>query len=105
MSSAVALLVAAAGTFALRYGSVRALAHRRIPPAVEDTLRHAALAVIAALVVASLPSSGGAGLPPVGAVVALVAATVVARRTRNITVAITVAVVVYAAAVALPLPW
>ena len=65
MSSAVALLVAAAGTFALRYGSVRALAHRQIPPAVEDTLRHAALAVIAALVVASaLLLGAGCQRPP-----------------------------------------
>ena len=105
MSAAVALLIAAAGTFALRYGSVRALAQRRIPPAVEGALRHAALAVIAALVVASLPSSGRMGLPSAGAVVALMAAAVVARRTRNITAAIAVAMVFYATAAALPGSW
>jgi branched-subunit amino acid transport protein len=100
MNAVAALLVASLSTFALRYGSVRVLADRRLPPAVEVTLRHAALAIMAALVMSSLPRTGRLGLPAAAALAAVAGAGAVARRSRNITAAIAIGVAIYAAATA-----
>lgn len=97
MNATAALLVAALGTFALRQVSVRALAHRPLPPALGITLRHAALAVMAALIVSSSPSTGRLGVPSLAAAAGLGATAVVARRTRSITPALAIGIATYAA--------
>ena len=96
MNAAAALLVASVGTYALRHFSVRALANRQLAPAVGITLRHAALAVMAALVMSALPPTGEVGLPSSSAMVGLVAAAVIARRLGNVTAAIAVGITMYA---------
>lgn len=101
MNAAAALLTASLGTYALRHVSVRALANRELPPAIAITLRHAALAVMAALVMSSIPPTGEVGLPPASAIVALLAAGIIARRSENVTAAIAIGITVYAATIEL----
>ena len=98
MNAAAALLVASLGTFALRQISVRVLAHREVRPVIGVTLRHAALAVMAALVVSSSPSAGRLGVPSLAAAAGMAATAIVARRTRNLAAALAVGIVVFAAA-------
>ena len=74
MNAAAALLTASVGTYALRHVSVRALADRRLPPIVGTILRHGALAVMAALVMSSLPPEAGHGAPSASTVGGLAAA-------------------------------
>lgn len=61
MSWIIALLAATAGTYALRAGSVRAFSGRDLPAGVDRMLRHAAIAVMSAIAVASLPAGGVSG--------------------------------------------
>jgi branched-subunit amino acid transport protein len=97
MNAAAALCAATVGTFALRQLSVRALANRELPPVVGHALRHAALAVMAALVMSSLPTTERLDLPTAAAIAGTGAACVIARRTRNLAAAIAIGLVVYAA--------
>jgi branched-subunit amino acid transport protein len=97
MNAAAALVAASLGTFALRQASVRALAHRELPPSIATVLRYAALAVMASLVMSSTPSTALFGLPTPAAIVALTVAGIVARRTRSIAAAIATGVATYAA--------
>ena len=98
MNAAAALLVAALGTFALRQISVRLLAHRELPPAVGVILRHAALGVMAALVVSSSPSAGPLGVPSPAAVAGVAATAIVARRARKLAAAIAIGIITFAGA-------
>lgn len=101
MNAAAALLTASLGTYAFRHFSVRTLANRQLPPAIGAILRHAALAVMAALVMSSLHPTGEVGLPSASAIVGLAAAGFVARRSENITAAIAIGITTYAAATAI----
>lgn len=101
MNAAAALLTASLGTYALRHFSVRALANRQLPPAIGFALRHAALAVMAALVMSSLQPAEEVGLPSVSALVGLGAAGIIARRSKNVTAAIAIGITTYAATVAI----
>jgi branched-subunit amino acid transport protein len=83
--------------FVLRQASVRALAHRELPPSIGTILRHAALAVMASLVVSATPSTGPVELPTSAAIAALAVVGLVARRTRSIAAAIATGVATYAA--------
>jgi branched-subunit amino acid transport protein len=98
MNAAAALLAASLGTFALRQISVRVLAHRQLPPAVWVALRHAALAVMAALVVSASPPTGRPGMPSLAAAAGMAATAIVARRTKRIAASIAIGIVTYAAA-------
>lgn len=80
MNAAAALTIAAGGTYLLRHASVRAFASRTMPERVVSALRHAALAIIAAIAVAELPGKGGFGGLTTANVLALGIAVVVARR-------------------------
>lgn len=98
MNAAAALLIASLGTYALRQFSVRALANRQLPPAVGTTLRHAALAVMAALVMSSIHPTGQGGLPAASALVGLAAAGIIARRSENVAAAIAIGIATYVTA-------
>jgi branched-subunit amino acid transport protein len=96
VNAAAALLTATVATFALRQVSVRLLADRELPVVVGHALRHGALAVMAALVMSSLPTTGRFGAPTAAAIAGTAAACVVARRTRNLAAAVAVGVAAYA---------
>jgi branched-subunit amino acid transport protein len=95
MNATAALLAATVGTFALRQISVRALADRELPVVVRQALRHAALAIMAVLVMSNLPTTQRLGSSTAAAVASLAAVCVVARRTRHLAVAIAVGIVAY----------
>ena len=97
MNAAAALLTATVGTFALRQLSVRALANRELPVPVGQALRHAALAVMAVLVMSSLPITERLGTPTAAAIAGTAAVCVIARRSRNVAAAIGIGIITYAA--------
>jgi branched-subunit amino acid transport protein len=101
MNAAAALLAASLGTFAIRQVSVRVLAHRALSPAIGIALRHAALGVMAALVVSSSPSAGRLGVPSPAAVAGIAASAVVARSTRNIAASTAMGILTFAGATAI----
>lgn len=100
MSSAVALALAAIGTFAIRYGSVRLGARRALSIRTTLALRHAAVGVLALLAVGSAPASRTGGAPAASAI-AVVVTTVVARRSRSMTATMAAGIGAYALATAL----
>lgn len=79
-------LVIAVGTYLLRAGPALLLADRELPEAVRLALRNVGPAVLAALVVVSVATTGGDGGVEVEVpeVVALVVAGLVAWRWRNL---------------------
>jgi branched-subunit amino acid transport protein len=87
MTAVAALTIAAAGTYLLRHASVRAFASRTMPKRLISALRHAALAIIAAIAVAGLPGNSGFGGLTTASALALTIAVVVARR-HNMTITI-----------------
>ena len=97
MTAVAALSLAAAGTYLLRHASVRAFASRTIPDRGVSALRHAALAIIAAIAVAGLPGRTGFGSLTIANVLALTTAVVVARR-HNIPITILATVTAYTVA-------
>ena len=97
MTALGALLLASAGTYLIRVGSVRAFDGREVRPAAARMLRLAALGTMASLVVSSLPTSPGALRLDPASIVGLLAATLAARRTGSATVIMAVGVVAYAA--------
>lgn len=100
MTAATALAIATLGTFALRSLSVRVFSDRDLDPGFGLALRYSALAIIAALVVQSLPQDAGASALHVPALAGTTVAVVAGRRARNIAVVIVLAVATYAGAVA-----
>lgn len=97
MNAIAGLCLAAVGTYAMRLGSVRLFGSRPVPARAARVLRHAALAVMASLAVASLPGTGGAGGGVTAAGVAGAAAVVVAsRRSTAIAVIMAIGVATYA---------
>jgi branched-subunit amino acid transport protein len=96
VSGFVALIITAAGTFAIRTGSVQAFQERAMSPVVTRVLRHAALAILASLAVSSLPSAAGGIEAP--SLVGLVATVVAARRFSNLAVVMAVGIAAYAGA-------
>ena len=101
MNALAAFLLASVGTYALRHVSARALANRQLPPVIGVVLRHAALAVMAALVISSLPRTGELGAHSASAIAGLAAAGIVARRTESVTTAIAIGITMYAATTAI----
>lgn len=99
MAALGALLLAASGTFLLRSASVRLLSGRALDDRVAVALRHASLAMMAALAIASIPAgdrfvlADGAALAGLGAGAGVVAS----RRVGEVWVVIAVAVSAYAA--------
>lgn len=89
-----ALLLAATGTYLLRVGSVVAFTARPLAPTVSVILRHAALAVMGSIAVASLPGEGPAAVSDLPNVAGIVAAVVAARRGRSTVTVIGIAVAV-----------
>lgn len=96
MIALAAVLLATAGTFAMRAGSVRAFESRDLPPTATRMLRHAAVAIMASLVITNLPATSAPGGVGAASATGLVAALLVARRTPSPTVVMVVAVAVYA---------
>jgi len=91
----LAVLLAAAGSYALRIGSVHLAGRRHLTARVEAGLRHAALAMLVALAAIGIPRSGG-GLgvtPPVA--VAVAAAVVVAHRKGDLVIVVVAAMVAH----------
>jgi branched-subunit amino acid transport protein len=86
MSWYLALALAASGTYAVRVASIHAFGRRDLPARTERGLQLAALAVLAALSVSSVPIAPGESLPSVAVGSAVVAAIVAARHIRNIAV-------------------
>ena len=97
MTAVAALSIAAAGTYLLRHASVRAFASRPMPDRGVSALRHAALAIIAAIAVAGLPGRTGFSSLTIPSVLALTTAVVVARR-HNTTITILATVTAYTVA-------
>jgi branched-subunit amino acid transport protein len=97
MTAVAALTIAAAGTYLLRHASVRAFASRTMPKRLISALRHAALAIIAAIAVAGLPGKSGVWGLTTANVFALTIAVVVARR-HNMTITILATVGAYTVA-------
>lgn len=97
MTAVAALSLAAAGTYLLRHASVRAFASRTMPDRVVAALRHAALAIIAAIGLAGLPGRTGFGRLTIANVLAVIVAVVVARR-HNTTITILGTVTAYTVA-------
>ena len=95
MTAYLAVLLAAAGSYALRIGSVYVAGRRRLTPRAEAGLRHAALAMLVALAAMGIPRSGGglAVTPPVA--VAVAAAVVVAHRKGNLVIVVVAAMVAH----------
>ena len=99
MSVAVAgLLVATAGTYLTRYASVRSFSNRSLDARVAAVLRHAALGIMASLVIASLPAGDGAPLTDVAALAGLGVGIVASRRLTNVSVVVALGVAGYALA-------
>ena len=97
MATLGALLVAVTGTYLLRYGSVRALSGRTLGANVVEALRHASLAMMAALAVASLPTDGGFVLADGATLTGLGVGVVAARRIGDVSIVIVLSVCGYAA--------
>jgi branched-subunit amino acid transport protein len=98
VTAIVALGLASIATYAIRVGSVGAFQLRQLPPTAGLVLRHAALGIMASLVITTLPapaSSGGIGAAGAAGLVASIAA---ARRTGNLTLIMLVGVVAYSVA-------
>lgn len=103
MNAAAALVIATLGTFALRALSVRAFATRDLDDRFALALRSAALAIIAALAVRSLPKGAGTSGLPHAALAGIVVAVVAGRRLRSLALVILLAVATYSGAVAIGL--
>lgn len=87
VGTALAITLAIAiGTYLMRAGPALLLADRELPPIVQMALKNVGPAVLAALVVVSVASTGGEGERAVqpAEVVALVVAGLVAWRWRNL---------------------
>ncbi|MDY7100711.1 MAG: AzlD domain-containing protein [Actinomycetota bacterium] len=97
MNAVAGLLVASLATYAIRLAAVVAVGAKPLPARVERALRHAAVAVLASFVMSGFVGRDGVGALTAAAALASVAAVVVARLTRNITLAVLVAALVYAA--------
>jgi len=95
MTSFAALLVAALGTYALRSGSVPAFTTRTLQDRNAVLLRHAALAIMASLTIASLPGPAGNPQVTLASSTALAVAVLVARRVSDTTAIIGLAVAAY----------
>jgi branched-subunit amino acid transport protein len=103
VKAAAALMIATVGTFALRALSVRAFAARDLDPRFGLALRDAALAIIAALVVRSLPHDADTSALQIPALAGIAVAVVAGRRQGNLAVVILLAVATYTGAVAVGL--
>lgn len=84
MSALAALLLAAAGTYALRGLSTFVFQVHALPVSVATILRLAALGVLGSLVAASLPVAPTAGIDGLASMVGVLAAIVTGRRTTNL---------------------
>jgi branched-subunit amino acid transport protein len=98
MGPLLAVALAGVGTYLLRAGSVRLFGARAVPRRVDQVLRHAAVGVMATLIVTGL-----AQRPSIGAITApqaagLLCAVVAARRTNNTTVVMAAGLTAYVVA-------
>lgn len=104
MSVAVAgLLLATGGTYLLRYASVRSFSSRTLDARVAAVLRHAALGIMASLVIASLPADHGPPLTDVASLTGLTVGLVASRRLTNVSAVVALGVAGYATVRALGL--
>lgn len=101
MNALAAFLLASLGTYALRHVSARALANRQLPPVIGVVLRRAALAVMAALVISSLPQAQELGAHSASAIAGLAAAAIVARRTESVSTSLAIGIAVHVATTAI----
>jgi branched-subunit amino acid transport protein len=95
VTAAVALGLASVATYAIRVGSVRAFDRRHLPPIAGRVLRHAALGIMASLVITTLPASSAAGGIGAASAAGLAASTVTARRTNNMTLIMLAGIAAY----------
>jgi branched-subunit amino acid transport protein len=97
-----ALVVAAVGTYVLRFSSVHIGANRALPAEIDTALRYAALAILASLVIAGLPDNGeSTPIADPATACGLIAGVVAARLVRNVAATIAISIAVYAVAGAL----
>lgn len=96
MTAITALIVAAAGTYALRRGSTLAFQGRSLPASVADGLRLAALGVLGSLVVEGLPSHPSLSVTGLPSLLGLTGAVLAGRRTANLTLVMLTGVGAYA---------
>lgn len=93
MSWAAALVLASAGTFAIRFASSAGLGALQLSVRGQRILRHAAIGILAAMAVSTLPADAtGSAIP---SVVALAATGLALTRTKNLAVAMAVGVAGY----------
>jgi branched-subunit amino acid transport protein len=95
MSPVLALALAGASTYVLRAGSVRMFNSTEVPLRVDRALRHAAVGVMATLIVTSLASRPSIGALTAPEVAGLLVAVVAARRTTNTTVVMAAGLTAY----------
>lgn len=98
MNALLGLLLASLATYGIRVGAVVVVGARPLPARVERALRHAAIAVLASFVMSGFVGRDGIGALTAAAIVGGTGAVVVARLTRNITLAVLAAAVLYALA-------
>ena len=98
-----AVLLVAAGSYALRLTPLLLGARLRIRPTAEDALRDAGTGGITALLIAAMVSliSAAAGPGPLAVVVAVLVAGWVARTGRSMTVVVLVGAAAYAMIIAI----
>jgi branched-subunit amino acid transport protein len=95
VTAIVALGLASIATYAIRVGSVGAFQLRQLPPTAGLILRHAALGIMASLVITTLPSSSALGGIGAASAAGLLASTGAARRTGNLTLIMLVGVAAF----------
>jgi hypothetical protein len=101
MNAVAALLAASGGTFALRYASTRFFAARALEARLVDVLRHASLAIMASLVIASLPADHDFALANPAIAVGVAVGVLASRRVANVSLVLLLTVSGYAAVHAL----